>query len=98
MHHRGGRHHKGGKRTRRTMKKSMKKHGKKHRTMRRRMSMKKRGGYSGVQMPLSPHPFDGQGVGTSGVALQLRAGMSGGRRKRRTRKHRRGGSPLLPPS
>lgn len=90
-------HHKGGKRTRRTMKKSMKKYGgKKHRSMRRRMSMRKRGGYSGVHMPLSPHPFDGQGVGTSGVSLQLRAGMSGGRRKRRTRKHRRGGNPLPP--
>lgn len=36
-------------------------------------SRKMKGGmaYGG---PLSPHSFDGQGVGTSGVALQLEAG------------------------
>lgn len=39
-------------------------------------SRKMRGGmaYGG---PLSPHSFDGEGVGTSGVDLQIRAGMSG---------------------
>ena len=91
-------HHRGGKRSRKTMKKSMKRRGRKSRSMRRRMSMRKRGGYSGVHMPLSPHSYDGQGEGTSGVALQLRAGMSGGRRRRRTRRRRRGGNPLLPPN
>lgn len=42
----------------------------------RRGSRRMRGGmaYGG---PLSPHSFDGQGVGTSGVDLQIRAGMSG---------------------
>ncbi len=53
-------------------------------------SKKMRGGmaYGG---PLSPHSYDGQGVGTSGVDLQIIAGQHGGRR-RRTRRHR-GGSP-----
>ena len=39
-------------------------------------SRKMRGGmpYGG---PLSPHPFDGQGVGTSGVDLQFVAGNAG---------------------
>lgn len=39
-------------------------------------SRRMRGGmaYGG---PLSPHSFDGKGVGTSGVDLQIRAGMSG---------------------
>lgn len=42
----------------------------------RRSHRKMKGGmaYGG---PLSPHSFDGEGVGTSGVDLQIRAGMSG---------------------
>ena len=40
-------------------------------------TMKKRGGYAG-HLPLSPANFDGVGVGTSGVALQLEAGQAGG--------------------
>lgn len=32
---------------------------------------------SGGMLPLSPSPFDGQGVGTSGVALQFEAGNAG---------------------
>jgi hypothetical protein len=36
-------------------------------------SRKMRGG-SGMNLPLSPSPYDGQGVGTSGVALQFVAG------------------------
>ena len=44
-----------------------------HKGSKRRHSRKMRGGmaYGG---PLSPHSFDGQGVGTSGVALQFVAG------------------------
>ena len=43
---------------------------------RRRGSMKMRGGmtYGG---PLSPHSYDGKGVGTSGVNLQFVAGNAG---------------------
>jgi len=42
----------------------------------RSRSRKMKGGmpYGG---PLSPHPFDGQGVGTSGVDLQFVAGNAG---------------------
>jgi hypothetical protein len=41
----------------------------------RKRSRKMRGGmaYGG---PLSPHPYDGEGVGTSGVNLQFVAGSS----------------------
>jgi len=46
-------------------------------THKKRKTMKKRGGYAG-QMALSPANFDGAGVGTSGVALQLEAGQAGG--------------------
>lgn len=48
--------------------KAHKKHNKKHHTR------KMRGGMNGG--PLSPSPFDGKGVGTSGVALQFVAGNS----------------------
>ena len=40
-------------------------------------SMKKRGGFAG-HLPLSPSNFDGEGVGTSGVAIQEVAGQAGG--------------------
>jgi hypothetical protein len=42
----------------------------------RKGTRKMRGGmaYGG---PLSPQPYDGQGEGTSGVGLQIRAGLSG---------------------
>jgi hypothetical protein len=40
----------------------------------RKMSRNKRGG-SGVGYALSPSPYDGKGVGTSGVALQFIAGQ-----------------------
>jgi len=46
----------------------MKKGGKRHH------SRKMRGGCH-VNQPLSPSPYDGQGVGTSGVALQFIAGQ-----------------------
>ena len=62
--------------------------GKKGKTMkkgRKSKSMKKKGGFSG-HMPLSPANFEGAGVGTSGVALQMEAGMSGGRRHKKTMK------------
>lgn len=39
-------------------------------------SRKQRGG-SGINYPLSPSPFDGKGVGTSGVDLQFVAGNAG---------------------
>jgi hypothetical protein len=42
----------------------------------RRRSHKIRGGMP-VGGPLSPHSFDGAGVGTSGVALQIIAGNAG---------------------
>lgn len=41
---------------------------------------------------LSPMPYDGQGVGTSGVGLQIIAGMHGGHRHK-SRRHYRGGAP-----
>ena len=34
-----------------------------------------RGGGNGLNYPLSPAPFDGKGVGTSGIDVQLEAGM-----------------------
>jgi len=40
-------------------------------------SMKKRGGFAG-HLPLSPSNYDGEGVGTSGVAIQEVAGQAGG--------------------
>jgi len=55
-------------------KKSRKTNGKKSRKSK---SRKLRGGFAG-HMPLSPSNFDGQGVGTSGVALQEVAGQAGG--------------------
>lgn len=60
---------------------------------RKNKTMKKRGGYAG-HLPLSPDNYDGQGVGTSGVALQEVAGQAGGRHRRGhkgTRRHKRGG-------
>ena len=69
-----------------------------------------RGGHSGVNYSLSPENYDGQGVGTSGNAVQFEAGMAGGRRRRRgsrrggtrhmggrRRRSRRGGE-VVPPS
>jgi hypothetical protein len=58
-------------------------------------SMKKRGGFAG-HLPLSPSNFDGEGVGTSGVALQEVAGQAGGRRRRRTMKRLGGFAGHLP--
>jgi len=55
-------------------------------------SRKMRGGLAA----LSPMPYDGQGVGTSGVNLQIVAGMHGGRRHRSRRnksRRYRGGAP-----
>ena len=46
---------------------------------------------SGGMMPLNPAPYNGQGVGTSGVAVQFEAGM-GGRASSRTRSRSRGRS------
>lgn len=40
----------------------------------RRRSRRNRRGGSGVNFALSPSPFDGQGVGTSGVDIQFVAG------------------------
>jgi len=34
-----------------------------------------RGGSNGLNYPLAPAPFDGKGVGTSGIAVQIDAGM-----------------------
>ena len=53
-----------------------------------------RGGYSGVNYSLSPANYDGEGVGTSGDAVQFEAGMAGGRRRRRGTRRRsyRGGN------
>ena len=69
----------GGSRTSRKMRSRKMKGGKsRSRKMRggRNRSRKMKGGmpYGG---PLSPHPFDGQGVGTSGVGLQFVAGNAG---------------------
>ena len=51
-------------------------------------SRKQRGGISGIRYNLEPSEYDGEGVGTSGVALQMEAGMSGGKRKKtRRRRH-----------
>ena len=52
-------------------------------------SRKQRGGIAGFKGPLEFSDYDGEGVGTSGVALQMEAGMSGGKRKKtRRRRHR----------
>ena len=42
---------------------------------RRRSRRSIRGGGNGLNYALSPSPFDGKGVGTSGVAVQFAAGM-----------------------
>ena len=57
--------------------KKAKKSKKSKKTKKSRKSLKKKGGYSG-HLPLSPENYDGQGVGTSGVALQEVAGQAGG--------------------
>lgn len=44
--------------------------GRKHHSRRRL-----RGGSNGLNYPLAPAPFDGKGVGTSGIAVQIDAGM-----------------------
>jgi len=64
-------------------------------THKKRKTMKKRGGYAG-HLPLAPSNFDGQGVGTSGVALQFEAGQAGGRRHTRKRGGYAGHLPLSP--
>lgn len=53
-------------------------------------SRKQRGGIAGMSMtiPLESSEYDGEGVGTSGDAVQIEAGMSGGKRKK-TRRRRR---------
>ena len=53
-------------------------------------SRKQRGGIAGMSMtiPLESSEYDGEGVGTSGDAVQFEAGMSGGKRKK-TRRRRR---------
>jgi len=53
-------------------------------------SRKQRGGIGGMSMttPLEYSDYDGEGVGTSGNAVQTEAGMAGGRRKK-TRRRRR---------
>ena len=53
----------------------------------RRHTRRRRGGHSNIDMALSPTPYDGQGVGTSGVGLQIVAGQAGGKRRRTRRKH-----------
>ena len=51
-------------------------------------SRKQRGGIAGLRNNLEFSDYDGEGVGTSGVALQMEAGMSGGKRKKtRRRRH-----------
>ena len=53
-------------------------------------SRKQRGGIAGMSMtiPLESSEYDGEGVGTSGDAVQFEAGMSGGKRKKtRRRRH-----------
>ena len=51
-------------------------------------SRKQSGGIGGMRYALEASPYDGEGVGTSGVALQMEAGMSGGKRKKtRRRRH-----------
>jgi len=35
----------------------------------------KRGGSNGLNYPLNPAPFHGKGIGTSGIAVQIEAGM-----------------------
>ena len=52
-------------------------------------SRKQRGGIAGLTGPLESSPYDGEGVGTSGDAVQFEAGMAGGKRKKtRRRRHR----------
>ena len=52
-------------------------------------SRKQRGGIGGIRYALEPSAYDGEGVGTSGDAVQFEAGMAGGKRKKtRRRRHR----------
>ena len=57
-------------RHRRSARRTMRRH---RRTHRRHSRRHMRGGM--VNLALSPAPFDGQGVGTSGVDVQFRAGL-----------------------
>jgi hypothetical protein len=52
-------------------------------------SRKQRGGIGGIRYNLEAAPYDGEGVGTSGDAVQFEAGQTGGKRSRKTRRHRR---------
>jgi hypothetical protein len=52
-------------------------------------SRKQRGGIGGIRYNLEAAPYDGEGVGTSGDAVQFEAGQAGGKRSRKTRRHRR---------
>jgi hypothetical protein len=52
-------------------------------------SRKQRGGISGIRYNLEPSPYDGEGVPTSGNAVQTEAGMSGGKRKKTRRRRYR---------
>ena len=70
---------------------SKKSSGKKSKKSRGKKSKKMRGGYANPAINFSPANFDGKGVGTSGVALQLEAGMAGGRRRRSHKRHRHHG-------
>ena len=56
-------------------------------TMKHRKSMR-----GGSMYSLSPSPYDGQGVGTSGPMVQIIAGQAGGRKTHGSRRHRRGGN------
>jgi hypothetical protein len=52
-------------------------------------SRKQRGGIGGMRYALEASPYDGEGVGTSGDAVQFEAGQAGGKRKKtRRRRHR----------
>jgi hypothetical protein len=54
-------------------------------------SRKQRGGIAGMSMtiPLESSEYDGEGVGTSGNAVQFEAGQAGGKHKKtRRRRHR----------
>ena len=51
-------------------------------------SRKQRGGISGIRYALEAAPYDGEGVETSGNAVQFEAGQAGGKRKKtRRRRH-----------
>ena len=56
--------------------------------------MRKMRGGAPYGSSLSPTAYDGQGVGTSGVDLQIMATTMGGKRRRRGKRHgKRGGAP-----